>query len=476
MTNASRKCVVIHNGSCSTVAGFSNMELPKCIIPSSYVKRNNDEKRIFGTFEMLDETEKNESTSNVYTLIDGRGYPYNWEDLEAQWRYIYEEHLKVSPAELPLVISVPASNGDTDMKIMEKFFDLAFNKLKVPILQILIEPLAIALSMGKSSALVVDIGARGCNVTPIVDGTVVKSGVMKSKFGGDFLDYQITNSEFFNKEYDATNLSSCEMWFSSNTWLQQFKSTMLQVSDKNYSELERYYELQRQQQQQQQQAFPNFALNPLTQKKNFLFKKSKTVTLELRDSYKLAESLFEPKDALKAQGESQVQSHSQPHLQQPASNIGLSELMSKSIRKAGAGVSSTGTLGGGGTGASLTLNEKGSQHNTNASSNSQLTNGVANPATSGITSEQVYSLLLTNVIITGATSLIAGMEQRIINDLSIRFPQYKLTTYANQIMMDRKVQSWIAMNSMSNLPNWELGKWYTKQDFDLLKQSQSHKN
>lgn len=459
MTNTNRKCVVIHNGSCSTVAGFSNMELPQCIIPSSYIKRKDDERRIFGTFEMLDEAEKNEEGSQVYTIIDRRGYPYNWDDLEAQWRYIYEEQLKVSPAELPLVISVPASSGDMDMKTMEKYFDVAFNRLNVPVLQILIEPLAIALSMGKSSALVVDIGARGCTVTPIVDGTVVKSGVMKSKFGGDFLDFQITNSAFFRQQAPS-ELSSCQMWYNSNTWIQQFKSTMLQVSDKNLKELERYYEAQQQQQQQiSQQAFPNFALNPLNQKKNFLYMKDTTVTLELRDCYKIAESLFEPKSATE---QAQSQTQSEPH-------IGISELMSKAIRKAGASVSSGGTLGGG-TGASLILNEKPSQQNPNSSS--QLANGASSTGPSGITSEQVYSLLLTNVIITGSTSLISGMEQRIINELSIRFPQYKLTTYANQIMMDRKIQSWIAMNSMSNLPNWDLGKWYPKQDYDLLRQSQ----
>lgn len=466
MTNSNRKCVAIHNGSFSTVAGFSNMELPQCIIPSSYIKRDKDESYIFGTFEMLDEAEKNEVGSNVYTIIDSRGLPYNWEVLEAQWRYIYKTHLKIAPEELPLVISVPASSGDLDIKVLESYFELAFTKLNVPVLQIVIEPLAITLSMGKSSALVVDIGSKGCKVTPIIDGTVVKSGVMKSKYGGDFLDFEINETL---KETRADGENSCKMWLNSNTWIQQFKSTMLQVSDKNLVELERYYEEQ-QLQLQSQQGYQQYMVNPLAQKKNFLYKpKQKTITLELKDCYKISEYLF------------------QPNLASDKFSIhdGISELMSKSIKKAGAAVSSMGTIGGG-VGASVIVNERSINNNninTNAhQNNASSTNGsmatTAGANVNGITPEQVYSMLLTNVIVTGSTSLINGMEQRIINELSIRFPQYKLTTYANQIMMDRKIQSWIAMSSIANLPNWDLGKWYSQQDYEthkIAKQQRSQK-
>ncbi|QLQ79059.1 hypothetical protein HG537_0B04060 [Torulaspora globosa] len=452
MTKEVKKCVVIHNGSHSTIAGFSNMELPQCIIPSTYLQR--DDEMIFGTFEMLDEAEKNIPGTQVYTIIDSHGLPYNWTALEAQWRYIYEKQLKVSPKDLPLVISVPASHAEFDMQIMERYFELAFVQLGVPVLQIVVEPLAVALSMGKSSALVVDIGARGCTVTPIVDGTVIKTGVMRSKFGGNFLDFHIAQLPHIEPSETA---STCEMWYNSNTWIQQFKSTMLQISDKNLVELERYYQEQLQLQQQQQQqmnGFQPYMMNPLTQKRNFLYKGQKTITMELRDCYKIAEYLFQPN--LASETFSQTE--------------GLSELMSKSIRKAGATVSTMGTQSGG-TGASLVY------HRTHIAANGNTKNTTQSPgpgsekttvaaaSAGGLTSEQVYSLLLTNVIITGCTSLIGGTEQRIINELSIRFPQYKLTTYANQIQFDRKVQPWISMSAMASLPNWELGRWYVPHDW-----------
>ncbi|QLL31547.1 hypothetical protein HG536_0B04110 [Torulaspora globosa] len=461
MTKEDKKCVVIHNGSHSTIAGFSNMELPQCIIPSTYLQRGDE--MIFGTFEMLDEAQQNAPGTEVYTIMDSHGLPYNWTALEAQWRYIYEKQLKVSPHDLPLVISVPTSHAEFDMHVMERYFELAFVQLGVPVLQIVIEPLAVALSMGKSSALVVDIGAKGCTVTPIVDGTVIKSGVMRSKFGGNFLDFQISKLPQIDTPATA---STCETWYNANTWIQQFKSTMLQVSDKNLVELERYYQEQLQLQQQQQQqmnGFQPYMVNPLTQKRNFLYNGQKTITMELRDCYKIAEYLFQPNLASDTF----------------SSADGLSELMSKSIRKAGGSVSTMGTQSGG-TGASLVYhrshaaasgNPKSSSSaqspgsGTPAAASSSSTTAAAAASAGGLTSEQVYSLLLTNVIITGCTSLIGGTEQRIINELSIRFPQYKLTTYANQIQFDRKVQTWISMSAMASLPNWELGRWYVPSDW-----------
>lgn len=432
-----KKCVVIHNGSSSTVAGFSNMELPQSIISSSYVQKGNE--RVFGTFAMLDECESKEECE-VYTIMDKNGMPYNWEALEAQWRYLYEYELKVDPQELPLVISVPATHSEIDPQVVENYFDLALNKLQVPALQIVVEPLAVALAMGKSSALVIDVGARGTTVTPIVDGTVVRSGVMKSRFGGDFLDYQVAKLL-----EEPLGSSSHEAWYNSATWIREFKSTMLQVCDKNLSELERYHRdqllLQQQQQQQLGGAYHNYMTNPLTQKRNFLLKKNnKTVTLELRDCYRVCEYLF------------------QPQLASPdyASRDGLGELLSRSIKKAAASVSAQGTPGGG-QGASLVYNRHQPQLQPEQPSTTTTT-------ASSATTEQVYAQLLTNVVITGSTSLVAGFEPRIVSELAVRFPQNKLATYANQIHLDRAVQGWIAMGAMAALPGWQLGQWHTRRE------------
>ena len=508
-----KKCVVIKIGSHHTIAGFNNTELPQCILPSSYIKKGNE--YIFGTINMLEEciarndnnNNENEEKLEIFTTVDDNGIPYNWTIIEEQLKYIYENELKCDSKDLPLVITVPHLKSELANKVIERYFNLAFNKLNVPVFQIVIEPLAIALAMGKTSALVIDLGSSGCNVTPIVDGTIVKTSVMRSRFSGNFLDYIITEklnnllkSENFQmtdsdgdlilSNNDSTTRTleakdSVDIWYESNTWIQDFKINMLQVSDKELPELERYYKEQaeiqiRQQEQLQQYSTNNIETkldaaaiasitnnNPLSQKKNFLFKgngktSKQTISLELRDCYQLAESLFNP--GLVSD--------------KYTKDDGLGEIIGKSIKKAGASVSSVGTNTVGSLGASMTI-----QPNTNPSKNtnsfgistggntgnngtSGLTGGINSLGSSTTTPEHIYSTLLTNIIVTGATSLINGMEQRIIKELSIRFPQYKITTFANQITMDRKIQGWTSSVSMCNLPSWELAKWYTKTDYE----------
>eukprot|EP00536_Pseudo-nitzschia_multiseries_P004506 jgi/Psemu1/188258/e_gw1.75.2.1 len=48
-------------------------------------------------------------------------------------------------------------------------------------------PMLAAFSMGRQTALVVDIGAGGCRVTPVVDGLILKQSQRRSGRGGDWL-------------------------------------------------------------------------------------------------------------------------------------------------------------------------------------------------------------------------------------------------------------------------------------------------
>ena len=230
---------------------------------------------------------------------------------------------------------------------------------------------------------------------------------------------------------------------------------MLQVSEKDLIELERYYKEQaeifaRQQEQlkQMDQQLQYTALmgspnNPLLQKKNFLFKPlNKTITLDFKDCYEFAEYLFKPQ---------LISDKFSPE-------DGLGPLMAKSVKKAGASINS------------MKANTSANPNGLGTSHMHATAGDNANGSSSNnISPEQVYSLLLTNIIITGSSSLIEGMEQRIIKELSIRFPQYKLTTFANQVMMDRKIQGWLGAVTMANLPSWNLGKWYSKEDYESLK-------
>lgn len=394
------KSVVIHFGKHSTIAGFSNRDLPQCVIPSAYLKIDNGEP-IFGLYPLL-QAEK----GDIYTLFDNRGVPTDWDMLAKFWRWIYRTQLCVKPEELCLCITVPA---EISVGVKEQLYELTMCKLEVPVCQLISEPLALTLALGKSTALVVDVGAAKATITPVVDGGVVKNGIMSSPYAGDFLDYQLTKS--LDDEGDG---SSLYCWRQSRTWMQDFKNTMLQVSPLNLSEIEKQLKMQ-----------PlSFLPMPIEGQRNFLYKHTRMVTWDLKKCYQLAESLFDPSIV---SGDFD-------------SADGLGELVTKSIKKCA---------------ASMTSN------------NGTSTCGSSTVGASAFSAapEQIHAALLTNVVLVGGTSLLSGLEQRLVNELSLHFPQCKLSTYATPAHIDRQLRSWQAGVSMCHLPDWKIGYWTTKQEY-----------
>lgn len=540
--SSEKKCIVISIGSRSTIVGFSDRELPTCILPSTYMQnKNNLNEYIFDKYEMLQISSSRNNTASkndyeVFTLVNENGIPYNWTALEKQWDYIFKQKLQCDPKEYPMVISIPMISKTIQLRIlMEKYMELAFEKFDVPIIQFLLEPLATTLSMGKKNALVIDIGFNGCKITPVIDGIVVKNGVTKNKYGGAFLDYVISkfldqkvrnSNENINTNLEPKEKTPIEIWWESNTCIEDFKMSMLQVCDKDLQDLERYYREQEQmylkQQEQMKQlggtgivtgtvpAFNsniiNMTNNPLTQNKNYLYKPlNKTLRLTQKEILSISEYLFKPN----------LFSETFPQ------DDGLSEIVSKCVKKTAATIcnSTNNNTDGDNTntdkngeissnnhknvgvnpnntmirtiGSSLIIPPKPTSDGTNSNRNSGLnrfdnnTNfsdgfpssiQIGNSGNSLTTTpEHIYSSLLTNVIITGSTSLINGMEQRIIQELSIRFPQYKLITFANQYTMDRQLQGWISCCTMANLPTWELGRWYSQEEW-ISAQNSSNTN
>lgn len=69
----------------------------------------------------------------------------------------------------------------------EKVAEIWFETMRAPALYLGRSPVLQAFSLGRSSAVVVDIGASGTRVSPILDGYVLKKGIQASEVGGALL-------------------------------------------------------------------------------------------------------------------------------------------------------------------------------------------------------------------------------------------------------------------------------------------------
>lgn len=108
------------------------------------------------------------------------GLVEDFDMLEAVWRHGYLS-LRANPSDHPVMLSDPTFS-QTAQK--EKQAEILFESLGVPCLYFGKSPVLQAFSMGRSSALVVDIGASASRVTPVVDGYCLNRGQLLSEIGG----------------------------------------------------------------------------------------------------------------------------------------------------------------------------------------------------------------------------------------------------------------------------------------------------
>lgn len=170
--------VVIENGSSETRAGFSTEQLPSVVFPSLYAKKGDS--FVFGD-ELYEVPEE-----EVFTILND-GVVYNWDALEANWRFIYNQ-LGADPSEQPLVIAEELWNNK---KNRSKLAEVAFEKLGVPAFAIIKAPMAVSYGVGRSTSIVIDIGSSTTSVTPIMEGTILYKGAVHSKYAGDYLNAHV---------------------------------------------------------------------------------------------------------------------------------------------------------------------------------------------------------------------------------------------------------------------------------------------
>jgi actin-like protein 6A len=70
-----------------------------------------------------------------------------------------------------------------------KYTELLMECLEAPAVFLAPSPMLSAFSLGRQTALMVDIGAGGCRVTPVVDGLVLEHAQRRNGRGGDWLDH-----------------------------------------------------------------------------------------------------------------------------------------------------------------------------------------------------------------------------------------------------------------------------------------------
>jgi len=94
-----------------------------------------------------------------------------WDALERIWEYGLNA-IHADASQHPLLVAEPAYSTTTQR---ERMAELLFESFRAPAMYLARSPVLSAFSMGRSSAVVVDIGACGTRVTPVHDGYILNS-------------------------------------------------------------------------------------------------------------------------------------------------------------------------------------------------------------------------------------------------------------------------------------------------------------
>ena len=163
-------------------------------------------------------------TNNLYPIKDGA--VEDWDGYTELWRRGYRS-LGFQDCHESSVIMTEKSHSGTSSR--EKMGEVFFESLEIPSLFIARDATLCMYACGRTTGLVIDCGASGTFISPVIDGWVESRGLSRSIVGGNYMDsfalrklrtvYQASKSRTSTNEL----LANLEM-------ARQFKESYTQVS------------------------------------------------------------------------------------------------------------------------------------------------------------------------------------------------------------------------------------------------------
>lgn len=385
------------------------------------------DKKVIVGDEEIDKYPENE----VMTLMEN-GVIYDFENIVHNWRYAYnniDNGSPVDPKEYPLMMTEQSWNTN---KNKLKTCEIVFEEMEVPLFSLVKKPLCQLYHMGRSNGLVIDVGSATTTITPVLDGIIQNKATFYSKYGGDFADINIM--EYLKTKMPVEQMLPPEMANASESFKNYQLSKKL-IKDFKLTQLN------------VSDSPPDQVLYQFNPKHYQLFNK-RYITLESEQN-QILESLFQPNKNYLGQSIALPP----PNFEKPTTN-GLSLFILSTLK---------------------------SLENTILSSEQNNYNKF----------NEILRDLYSNILITGNSSALNGLQQRIINDLykltNQYFPNY-IFTQPNRLILstlnnyqlndlnevwDKKFNTWLGASNLSLMLNEDssiaMNNWFmTKQDYEEL--------
>ncbi|KAI7939158.1 hypothetical protein MJO28_014737 [Puccinia striiformis f. sp. tritici] len=191
--------VVLDIGSNTTRAGYAGEDTPKVVIPTSYGFIPGTGEGSSDTYYFGDHGPNLWRPSMEVISPLKESMVSNWTGVEKLMRVVFDREMRLSLpgtelestnekrgilTEHPLLVTEPSWNSKENR---ERMIEIAFEEFDTPAYYSVDRSVMTAFAAGKGTALVVDIGDELTTVTPICDGFVLRKGIQKSPIAGNVL-------------------------------------------------------------------------------------------------------------------------------------------------------------------------------------------------------------------------------------------------------------------------------------------------
>lgn len=173
--------IVLDPGSHLVRAGFAGLDTPLLVVPSVYSTGSD------GSTRYGDRVTLPRADTDVVDLYKDAEV-LDWDAVTGQWQQIIGE-LRGGPAsERPLLVTEPVWNLK---KNRVKTLEVALETLEFAGTYMVRQPSAVAMALGRGTCLVVDVGCDTAVVTTVVDGLTLVKATMRTHYAGRYLQKQI---------------------------------------------------------------------------------------------------------------------------------------------------------------------------------------------------------------------------------------------------------------------------------------------
>ena len=176
------EALVADVGTQSFRVGFAGDDMPRAYFPS-----------YAGLLEEGAATSSSRATFDLHTFREqmavrnvlSDGVMQDVDIFDKIWKHSIDSYVKVDIAETPVLM---AEKSYIDSKSRMRMAELMFEKHQTPALYLSKDAALQCFACGRTSGVVVDAGASGTTVSPVIDGWVDAKNIQRSAIGGRYLD------------------------------------------------------------------------------------------------------------------------------------------------------------------------------------------------------------------------------------------------------------------------------------------------